>query len=138
MPSDDQSKMKKIAEKAAKAISFPPNFKENDCEDLRVEDFSSDDDEPEGDSNHICVSIGEANTVRDKANFNRDRAQFTPFGVAMGQKQSLLSSLVSNSGNYDMPVGISVSFSADKHEHDDDMPRQTTSRKNSLSELVEF
>ena len=59
--------MKEMAELAAKAVSCPPNFDEGDCEDLRVEDFSSDEEETPP---HIQVSIGQACPMSDKTNLH--------------------------------------------------------------------
>ena len=50
--------MKEIAEATAKAVSFPQNFDEGDCEDLRVEDFSSDDEDDKEAAAYIQVSEG--------------------------------------------------------------------------------
>ena len=50
------------------------------------------------------------------------------------QRQSLLSSLISSPCNYDIPEGLSVSFSAEPH----DSSSKQSSHRNSFSELVEF
>ena len=50
-------------------------------------------------------------------------------------KQSLLSSLISSPCNYDIPEGLSVSFSA---EPNNSSSKQSSHKNNSFSELVEF
>lgn len=52
------------------------------------------------------------------------------------QRQSLLSSLVSSPCRYDIPEGLSVSFSAEPH--DSSSKQSSHKNNNSFSELVEF